>query len=168
MTHWWERVADAGEDSLYVRRYAMTSSGTRCTIVLAVYTDDLIVSGRREEAWVCFWEIHSHFGFSKGSISDPYGRSVLGMELVRGPHETGRRSLFLHQSGYALKICEEYAKEARKTGRQKENSAKQNSVEGPVWFMSLMIHGINPGLIDSLAAYSKEQIIQCVRPERHR
>ena len=94
----------------------MTSSGTRCTIVLAAYTDDLIVSGRREEAWVCFWEIHSHFGFSKGSINNPYGRSVLGMELVRGPRETGRRSLFLHQSGYVLKICEEYAKEAGISG----------------------------------------------------
>ena len=125
LTHSWERVADAGEDSLYVRRFAMSTSGKRCTIVLAVYTDDLIISGRREEAWVCFWEIHSQFGFSKGSLNNPYGRSVLGMELVRGPREEGRRSLFLHQSGYVLKICEEYVQEAGITGARRRSDGSR-------------------------------------------
>ena len=40
------------------------------------------------------------------------------MKLVRGPQETGRRSLFLHQSGYVLKICEEYVKEADAVARR--------------------------------------------------
>ena len=34
------------------------------------------------------------------------------MELVRGPYEPNRRSLFLHQKGYVEKICHEYAQEA--------------------------------------------------------
>ena len=59
--------------------------------------------------WPLQDEINSQFGFSKSSISHPYGRSVLGMELVRGPYEPNRRSLFLHQRGYVEKICQEYA-----------------------------------------------------------
>jgi hypothetical protein len=38
------------------------------------------------------------------------------MELVRGPSERARRSLFVHQTGYVSKICEEYAAEAQIAG----------------------------------------------------
>lgn len=107
----WERICDVGESSFYVRWFFDEVSQTWFAIVLAVYTDDFALSGKRCAAFVFYAELHVRFGFSQESMQSPELQVMLGIRMIRPVTQEPYRQLFLTQMEYIITICHLYCDE---------------------------------------------------------
>lgn len=81
------------------------------TVVLAVYTDDFLLSGCRRFALPLYGRLHLQFGFSPDSLTDPDLQVIVGLRLVRNIWTDEFRRVKISQQGYIGTICALFCEE---------------------------------------------------------